>query len=293
MTNLDLFNDLLTKYIDTLESYNLVRGLNKYNFTKHPISALDLATENKKIIGSNLELVTTSCDAFIHLYPKHYVEYLKAHARSNPDYALTSYKLMDTLYFLFSDSVSMRGELTYLSIDKKYLSFDSLMKTFYDGDTERALNEGLANIDRLKEEFKADYDTLLKGKEIYETYKVLFNDVTPTGDYKELVKLLKANNVPTENLTRLEKVDGTVVNFAKLKLKLNVGRIDYSKGTGFVYSFSGSIYYDESFFGNPTVLSKNLDYQIKYLTEAKADADLANKIITELNKIKNVNYFVK
>lgn len=291
MTKLDLFNELLTKYIDTLESYNLVRSLNKYTFKKQPISALDLATENKKIIGNNLELVTTSGDNFIHLYPKHYVEYLKAHASSSPAYALTSYKLMDTLYFLFSDSVSMMGELTYLSIDKKYQSFDSLMKTFYDGDTERALKEGLANIDRLKEEFKADYDTLLKGKEIYETYKVLFNDVTPTGDYKDLLKLLKANNVPTENLIRLEKVDGNVVNFAKLKL--NVGRIDYSKVTGFVYSFSGSMYYDDSFFGNPTVLSKDLEYQIKYLTEAKADADLANKIINELKKIKNVNYFVK
>ena len=123
MPNLDLFNDLLTKYIDTLESYNLVRGLNKYRFTKHPISALDLATENKKIIGSNLELSTTNGDNFIHLYPKHYAEYLKAHASSSPDYPLTSYKLMDTLYFLFSDSVSMRGELNYLSIDKKYLKF--------------------------------------------------------------------------------------------------------------------------------------------------------------------------
>lgn len=292
MTNLDLFNDLLTKYIDTLESYNLVRSLNKYSFKKHPISALDLATENKKIIGSNLELVTTSGDNFIHLYPKHYVEYLKAHASSSPYYALTSYKLMDTLYFLFSDSVSMRGELTYyLSIDKKYQSFDSLMKTFYDGNTERALTEGLANIDRLKEEFKADYDTLLNGKEIYETYKVLFNDVTPTGDYKALVKLLKVNNIPTENLTRLEKVDGNVVNFSKLNL--NIGRIDYSKVTGFVYYFSDSIYYDESFYGNPTVLSKDLDYQIKYLTDVKAEADLADKIINELKKIKNVNYFVK
>lgn len=292
MTNLDLFNDLLTKYIDTLESYNLVRSLNKYNFKKQPISALDLATENKKILGSNLELVTTSGDNFIHLYPKHYVEHLKAYASSSPEYPLTSYKLMDTLYFLFSDSVSMRGELTYyLSIDKKYQSFDSLMKTFYDGNTERALTEGLANIDRLKEEFKADYDTLLKGKDIYETYKVLFNDVTPTGDYKALVKLLKDNNIPKENLTRLEKVDGTLLHFAKLKL--NIGHIDYSKRTGFVYYFSGSIYYDDSFYGNPTVLSKDLDYQIKYLTDVKAEADLADKIINELKKIKNVNYFVK
>lgn len=291
MNSLKLFTEMLARYIEVLEHYNLVRNLNKYRFNKYPNLSVDLEAENKKIESSNLVIMMDPNCVEIRLYPKHFAKHKKDFTISKNDYAKSSYKLMDTYSFLFSDSVSLKGELSYFTIEKKYEKFDYLVSEYHNGYLETVLEEMEANFDRLETEFKEDYESLSNAKGIFDTYTVLFNSPKPTGEYKELLKLLKGNKVPTENLIRLEKVDGNVVNFAKLKL--NVGRIDYSKGTGFVYYFSGSIYYDESFYGNPTVLSKDLEYQINYLTEVKADADLANKIITELNKINNVNYYLK
>lgn len=291
MNSLNLFTEMLTRYIEVLEHYNLVRNLNKYRFNKYPNLEVNLEDENKKIESSNLVIMLDPSCADIRLYPKHFAKHKKDFTISKEDYAKSSYKLMDTYSFLFSDSVSLKGELTYYTIEKKYEKFDYLVSEYNNSNIETLLEEMEANFDRLETEFKEDYEALSNAKEIYDTYTVLFNSPKPTGEYKELLKLLKDNNVPAENLTRLEKVDGNVVKFAKIKL--NVGLIDYTKRNGFEYAFSGSMYYDDSFLGKPTELSNDLEYQINYLTEAKADADLAKKVIDVLNKIKNVNYYIK
>lgn len=291
MNSLNLFTEMLTRYVEVLEHYNSVRNLNNYRFNKYPNLEVNLDAENKKIESSNLVIMLDPNCVEIRLYPKNFAKHKKDFTISKNDYAKSSYKLMDTYSFLFSDSVSLKGELSYFTIEKKYEKFDYLVSEYHNGYLETVLEELESNFDRLETEFKEDYEALSNAKEIYDAYTVLFNSPKPTGEYKELLKLLKGANVPTDNLTRLEKADGNVVNFAKLKL--NVGRIDYSKRNGFQYEFSGSMYYEDSFLGDPTVLSNDLEYQIKYLTEAKADADLAKKVIDVLNNIKNVNYYLK
>ena len=290
MSTLELFEAMLNKYVVALKYHNLVNSLNTHSYKRYPNLEVDLNVENKKIADSGL--VLTNCDRFIYLNPKHNSNSLKALFDSSDGYELDSYNLMENYKFMFRDSIN-KGELNNLDIKVKYRKFDSIIYSNFNGDAKTALEEMAVHIDRLTLEFKEDYDTLLNGAEIFKTYKELFNKPKPTGDFKKLVKLLKENNVAIENLKRLEIVDGKVIKFDSLKL--TKGRIVFTGRNAFEYDIAGSGNYEDdgSFMGNPNEYIDDLEYAINELMEIKEEAVLAKNIIEVLNKIENVNYYIK
>lgn len=290
MANLELFEEMLNKFVLALKYHNLVNSLNTHSYKRYPNLEVDFDVENKKIADSGL--VLTNCDRFIYLNPKHNSNSLKALFESSDDYELDSYNLMENYKFMFRDSIN-KGELNDLDIKAKYRKFDSLIYSNFNGDAETALEEMAMHIDRLILEFKEDYDTLLNGTEIFKAYKELFNKPKPTGDFKKLVKLLKENNVDIENLNKLEIVDGKVIKFDSLKL--TKGRIVFTGRNAFEYDIAGNGNYEDdgSFVGNPNEYIDDLEYAINELMEIKEEAVLAKNIIEVLNKIENVNYYKK
>lgn len=290
MANLELFEDMLNKYVVALKYHNLVSSLNTLSYKRYPNLEVDFDVENKKIAESGLVLIVDG--RFIYLMPKHNSNSLKNLFESSDGYELDSYNLMENYKFMFRDSIN-KGELNDLDIKVKYRKFDSIIYSNFNGDAETALEEMAMHIDRLILEFKEDYDTLLNGTEIFNYYKELFNKPKPTGDFKKLVNLLKENNIDLEKLKRLEIVDGKVIKFESLKLAN--GRIVYSGRNAFEYDIAGDGNYEDdgSFRGNPNEYIDDLEYAINELMEIKEEAVLAKNIIEVLNKIENVNYYKK
>lgn len=290
MSTLDLFEEMLNKYVVALKYHNLVNSLNKYSFNHYPNLEVDLDVENKKIAGSGL--VLSSDGRFIYLSPKHSNNALHALFNCSEGHELASYNLMVGYKFMFRDS-TRKGELNDLDLKTKYRKFDSIVNVNFNKDAESVLKEMALHIDRLPVEFKEDYVALLNGEDIYNTYKELFNKPKPTGDFKKLVKLLKENNVALENLRRLEIVDGKVIKFDSLKL--TKGRIVFTGRNAFEYDIAGNGNYEDdgSFMGNPNEYIDDLEYAINELMEIKEEAVLAKNIIEVLNKIENVNYYIK
>lgn len=290
MANLELFEDMLNKYVVALKYHNLVSSLNTLSYKRYPNLEVDFDVENKKIAESGLVLIVDG--RFIYLMPKHNSNSLKNLFESSDGYELDSYNLMENYKFMFRDSIN-KGELNDLDIKVKYRKFDSIIYSNFNGDAETALEEMAMHIDRLILEFKEDYDTLLNGTEIFNYYKELFNKPKPTGDFKKLVNLLKENNVDIDNLNKLEIVDGKVIKFDSLKL--TKGRIVFTGRNAFEYDIAGNGNYEDdgSFMGNPNEYIDDLEYAINELMEIKEEAVLAKNIIEVLNKIENVNYYKK
>lgn len=291
MSTLELFEEMLNKYVVAFKYYDLANKLNKYSFKRYPNLEVDLDAENKKIAGSGLVLNVD--DRFIYLSPKHSNNSLKALFDYSTGYELASYNLMSDYKFMFRDSVTNNGELSDLDVSSKFRKFDSSVTVNFRSDSETVLEKMALHIDRLPVEFKEDYEALLNGEEIYNTYKELFNKPKPTGDFKKLVKLLKENNVAIENLKRLEIVDGKVIKFDSLKL--SKGRIVYSGRNAFEYDIVGNGNYEDdgSYMGNPKDYLSDLEDAINELEEIRDEVIVATKIIDELKKIKNVNYYIK
>lgn len=290
MAKLELFEDMLNKYVVALKYHNLVSSLNTLSYKRYPNLEVDFDVENKKIAESGLVLIVDG--RFIYLMPKHNSNSLKNLFESSDGYELDSYNLMENYKFMFRDSIN-KGELNDLDIKVKYRKFDSIIYSNFNGDAETALEEMAMHIDRLILEFKEDYDTLLNGTEIFNYYKELFNKPKPTGDFKKLVNLLKENNVDIDNLNKLEIVDGKVIKFDSLKL--TKGRIVFTGRNAFEYDIAGNGNYEDdgSFMGNPNEYIDDLEYAINELMEIKEEAVLAKNIIEVLNKIENVNYYKK
>ena len=290
MENLDLFEKMLAKYIVALKYHNLVRSLNHYSFKCYPNLEVDLAAENKKIAESGLVL---SVDGrFIYLMPKHNNNDLKALFNCSEGHELASYNLMETYKFMLSDS-TRKGELNDLDIKVKYRKFDSKIYVNYKRDAKELLEEMALHIDRLTSEFKEDYEALLNAESIYNTYVELFNEPEPTGEFDELLDLLKENNVNLDNLKRLEVVDGKAINFTTLKLPK--GRIIYTRYNSYAYEIFGDGNYEDdgSFTGLPSDFIVDLEDKISELIEIKEEVLLAARIIEVLKRIKNVNYYIK
>ena len=290
MENLELFEKMLAKYIEALKYHNLVRSLNHYSFKCYPNLEVDLDAENKKIAESGLVLISDG--RFIYLMPTHNNNALKLLFDYSEGYELASYNLMETYKFMLSDS-TIQGELNGLDISLKYRKFDSKVTVNYKMDVKEVLEEMLLHLDRLTREFKEDYEALLNAESIYNNYVELFNEPEPTGDFEELLDLLKENNVNLDNLKRLEIVDGKAINFTTLKLPR--GRIIYTRYNSYAYEIFGDGNYEDdvSFTGLPSDFIVDLEDKISELIEIKEEVLLADRIIEVLKRIKNVNYYIK
>lgn len=290
MENLELFEKMLAKYIEALKNHNLVGSLNNHSCKHYPNLEVDFVAENQKI--SEIGLVLSSDGSFIYLSPKHAHNSLQALFNCSEGHELASYNLMETYKFMLRDS-TRNGELNDLDLKAKYRKFVSNVTVNDNRDPKEVLDEMALHLDRLTREFKEDYEALLNAESIYNNYVELFNEPEPTGDFEELLDLLKENNVNLANLKRLEIVDGKAINFTTLKLPR--GRIIYTRYNSYAYEIFGDGNYEDdvSFTGLPSDFIVDLEDKISELIEIKEEVLLAERIIEVLKRIKNVNYYIK
>ena len=288
MVELELFQEVLGLYQTAYDLRKKVTSLLNYTFKKYPNleERFNLVEENEKIalINGNLLLYTERGDSVINLLPTHYADYLYNlnHNRNSDDYKYNAYKLMPTY-------ITILHGYTNGSVDESsYSSFRTALRVIYNMDPSLTLANGLVNLTRIVVELQEDYDAILLAEPIYNTYKELFNELNPTGDYVGLVNLLYTNDFTLE---RLEIVDGVIKDFNSISL--NIGRIELFNDSKFKYFIEGSYEEDEGFLGNPYELVDELEDKLKYIKALKEEAELAGQVIDMLNNIKNVNYFIK
>lgn len=288
MVELEVFQEVLGLYQTAYDLRKKVKDLLNYTFKKYPNleERFNLVEENKKIAvtNDNLLLYTENGDCDIKLLPKHYAAYLYnlTHNRNSDDYKYNAYKLMPTYITI------LNGYTNRIIDESDYSSFRSSLRVVYNMDPSLTLANGLVNLTRIVVELQEDYAALLLAEPIYNTYKELFNELNPTGDYVGLVNLLYTNDFTLE---RLEIVDGVIKDFNSISL--NIGRIDLFNDSKFKYFIEGSYDEDEGFLGNPYDLVDELEDKLDYIKELKEEAELAGQVIDMMNNIKNVNYFIK
>lgn len=291
MEELLLFQEVIDLYQAAYKNHSLIKGLLHYTFTNYPNleERFNLVDENKKIalINEHLMLYTGRGDCNIQLLPKHYASYLYNlnRNRNSDDYKYNAYKLMQTYMAIFADYVDSSRVID----ESSYSSFRSSLRVVYNMDPSLTLANGLVNLTRIVVELQEDYNAILVAEPIYNTYKELFNEVNPTGDYVGLVNLLYTNDFTLE---RLEIVDGVIKDFNTISL--NIGSIQlYNNQTLFKYVVEGSYDEDEGFSGDPYDLVADLSDRLDYIKELKEEAELAGQVIDMMNNIKNVNYYIK
>lgn len=288
MVELEVFQEVLGLYQTAYDLRKKVKDLLNYTFKKYPNleERFNLVEENKKIAvtNDNLLLYTENGDCDIKLLPKHYASYLYnlTHNRNSDDYKYNAYKLMPTYITI------LNGYTNRIIDESDYSSFRSSLRVVYNMDPSLTLANGLVNLTRIVVELKEDYDAILLAEPIYNTYKELFNELNPTGDYVGLVNLLYTNDF---NLERLEVVDGVIKAFNTISL--NIGSIQLYNNKNLRYVLEGSYEEDEGFSGNPYDLVDELADKLAYIKELKEEAELAGQVIDMINNIKNVNYFIK
>lgn len=290
MGELELFQEVVGLYQVAYANHSKIKGLLNYTFKNYPNleERFNLVEENKKIalINENLMLYTERGVSVINLVPKHYAAYLYNlnRNRNSDDYKYNAYKLMQTYMAIFADYVDGSRVLD----ESSYSSFRSSLRVVYNMDPSLTLANGLVNLTRIVVELQEDYTAILVAEPIYNTYKELFNEVNPTGDYVGIVNLLDSNYFTLE---RLEIVDGVIKDFNTISL--NIGSIQLFNNSKLRYVVEGYYEEDEGFSGNPTDLVDELEDKLAYINDLKEEAELAGKIIDMLNNIKNVNYFIK
>ena len=291
MVELELFQEVLGLYQVAYANHSKIKGLLNYTFKNYPNleEHFNIEEENKKVAlnNENLMLYTERGSSVINLLPKHYADYLYNlnHNRNSDDYKYNAYKLMQTYMAIFADYANGSRQIDEIG----YSSFRSSLRVVYNMYPSLTLANGLVNLTRIEVELQEDYDAILLAEPIYNTYKELFNEVNPTGDYVGLVNLLYTNDLTLE---RLEIVDGLIKDFNTISL--NIGSIQlYNNQTLFKYVVEGSYDEDEGFSGDPYDLVDELTDQLDYIKELKEEAELAGQVIGMMNNIKNVNYYIK
>lgn len=290
MGELELFQEVVGLYQVAYANHSNIKGLLNYTFKNYPNLAehFNLEVENKKIalINENLMLYTERGSSVITLLPKNYAAYLfnLNHKRNSDEYKYNAYKLMQTYMAIFADYANGSRPTDEIG----YSSFRSSLRVVYNMEPSLTLANGLVNLTRIALELQEDYDAILLAEPIYNTYKELFNEVKPTGDYVGIVNLLDSNYFTLE---RLEIVDGVIKDFNTISL--NIGSIQLFNTSKLRYVVEGYYEEDEGFSGNPTDLVDELEDKLAYINDLKEEAELAGKIIDMLNNIKNVNYFIK
>jgi hypothetical protein len=291
MEELELFQEVIALYQSAYKNHSKIKSLLNYTFKNYPNLSeyFNLDEENKKItlINENLMLYTERGNSVINLLPKHYAAYLYNlnHNRNSDDYKYNAYKLMQTYMAIFADYTNGSRVIN----ESSYSSFRSSLRVVYNMDPSLTLANGLVNLTRIVLELQEDYDAILLAEPIYNTYKELFNEVNPTGDYVGLVNLLASNHFTLE---RLEIVDGVIKDFNTISL--NTGSIQiYNNQTLFKYVVEGSYDEDEGFSGDPNDLVDELSDKLDYIKELKEEAELVGQVIDMMHNINNVNYFIK
>lgn len=297
---LDLY-DMIHIYKQKLTSFS------SYFYEKYPNAdeVINIDEENKKLESKNLELyVRNGYPSTVYvLTTKNQVAYLHGNRYTkfksivNEDInTINIYRKLSKLDHVFRFTVRARE---YGAATKEYI-VDELVKHASRNTFEFRMSfiEFMEMSKKIFEEalplLKDDYAVLSGAKELHLQYKELFNSVSPTGDYAGLVEYLSKNDIKLE---RLEIVDGKVIDFSRLYL--NTGHLVFDvtyKKFVFVNPTAFDNYKNDIKVGlndEPNAVLANIERQMDYLQLIKDDAILANEIISKINAIKNVNYYLK
>jgi hypothetical protein len=276
MNDLELYSLASDLFIETMGNFNKARKKNHFNVKKLPNLILDFDALNKEVEVKGLVFYLDGIH--INLYPKHYYDFIEA--MSEESYAKTAYKLIYFYMYLFGTDSKEKTDLFYS---------DMKLRKEYDSENPIAFLNGVINeLTRINKDFKEDYTSLLYADKIFKSYKVKFNAVNPTGDYKELEELLTKNKLVLE---RLVIEDGEIVKFHDIKLK--TGYITHYTHRGFYFSEDNDYNLSEFYGEKPKDLLTIIDADIKHLKAMRKDVVVAAEIVDLLNKINNVDYYIK
>lgn len=276
MNDLELYSEASKLFIETMGNFNKARSNNNFNLKKLPNLILDLEELNKEVESKGL--VFHFDGIHISLYPRHYYDFIEA--MSEESYAKTPYKLIYFYMYLFDTDSTDPNASFYSDMKRK--------EEFNDENPVAFLTYVISELTRLNDAFKEDYISLLYAAEIFKSYEVKFNAVNPTGDYKELEGLLAKHKLVLESLV-IE--DGKLIQFRDIKFK--TGYITHYTLRGFYFSEDTDYNLSEFYSEKPKELLTIIDADIKHLKAMRKDVVVAAEIVELLNKIDNVDYYIK
>ena len=297
---LDLY-DMINIYQQKLTRFS------SYFYEKYPNAdeVINIAEENKKLESENLELyvkngypsqmyLLTTKNQIAYLQEKRYTKF-ESIINENIN-GINIYRKLSKLDHVFRFTVKARE---YGDATKEFI-VDELIKRAGQNKFEFRMSfiEFMEMSKGIFEDalplLKDDYAILSGAKELHLHYKGLFNSVSPTGDYAGIVEYLNSKDLKLE---RLEIVDGKVIAFSRLYL--NTGHLVFNVTTKkfvFVYTTASDDYTHDIKIGlsvDPDDVLANIERKMAYLQLIKDDATLSNEIISKINEIKNVNYYIK
>lgn len=302
---------LIKEVLDLYEMIHIYKQkltrFSSYFYEKYPNAdeVINIDEENKKLESKNLELyVRDGYPSTVYvLTTKNLIAYLQGNRCTkfksivNEDINnINIYRKLSKLDHVFRFTVRARE---YGDATKEYI-VEELVKHASRNTFEFRMSfiEFMEMSKKIFEEalplLKDDYAVLSGAKELNLHYKELFNSVSPTGDYAGIVEYLSKNDVKLE---RLEIVDGKIIDFSTLIL--NTGQLAFNVTTKkfvFINMTAFDTYKHELSVGindEPNDVLANIERKMDYLQLIKDDAILSNEIISKINEIQNVNYYIK